>query len=97
MATTGITSIINELSATYPKYKFSRVNKTYEAKAIINVKCKPGEEDLAYYGGDDYGYCAYSESASDFVDIRQIIKDHWPNCRVSTFIDGKRSGSFAIY
>ena len=89
----GIKSIINELSTTFPKFKFSNVRETYSVDAIINVKVKVGEADLAYYGGDSCGYCVLNQ---EFYTIKKMLQAKLPNCRVIDFIDGKRSGHFEL-
>lgn len=89
----GIKAIINELNTTFPSFKFTNARETYSADAIINVKVKAGEEDLAYYGGDSCGYCVLNQ---DFYTIKKMLKTKLPNCRVIDFIDGKRSGHYEL-
>ena len=90
----NIQSLIKELSDKYPNYKFNKASNTYQAEAIIKVRCKEGVEDLAYYGGDSCGYCSLG---SDFIDIENQIKASLPEYKVMDFIDGNRKGHFEIY
>ena len=92
--TTNIKAVIEELSSLYPNYKFTKAREVYQAEAIINMKCKAGVEDLAYYGGDSCGYCTIG---SDFRDINNYIKKAFPGYRVIHFIDGNRKGHFEIH
>ena len=89
-----IQALIKELSNQYPNYKFTVADTTYQAKAIINVKCKAGTEDLAYYGGDSCGYCVLG---SDFGGMEKQIKAALPEYRIMDFIDGNRKGHFEIH
>lgn len=90
----AIKNVINELTTAYPKYKFTKARNTYSATAIINIKVLPGNEDLAYYGGDSCGYCVLDHT---FYDIKKFIQTKLPECRVIDFINGCKSGSFEIY
>lgn len=90
----SIQEVIKELSNLHPNYKFSKEAVTYQAEAIINIRCKPGVEDLAYYSGDDYGYCVLG---SEFYDIENYIKSTFPDYKVIDFIDGKRRGHFELH
>lgn len=92
--TDQINNVINELSNLYPSYKFTQAATTYQAEAIINMKCKAGTEDIAYYGGDSCGYCVLG---SDFNDITKYVKTAFPGYRVIDFVDGKRKGHFEIH
>ena len=92
--TNTIQQLIKELNTQYPNFKFTRANTTYQAEAIINVKCKAGTEDLAYYGGDSCGYCVLG---SDFGKIEKHIKAALPEYRIMDFIDGNRKGHFEIH
>lgn len=89
-----VNKIIKELSALYPDFKFSKSSTTYQAEAIINVRCKEGAKDLAYYAGDTCGYCPLS---SELEDIEKYIKAALPEYRVIDFIDGNRKGHFEIH
>ena len=92
--TTEIKNVINELSELFPNYKFSKAGTVYQAEAIINIRCKPGTEDLAYYGGDDYGYCVLG---SVFYDIKKHIQSAFPEYKVIDFINSKRTGQFELH
>ena len=92
--TTKIKNVINELSDLFPGYKFSKEGIVYQAEAIINIRCKPGTEDLAYYAGDDYGYCVLG---STFYDIHNHIKSAFPDYKVIDFINSKRTGHFELH
>jgi hypothetical protein len=89
-----VNNIIKELNNQYPNYKFTKAGTTYQAEAIINMKCKPGVEDLAYYGGDSVGYCSLG---SDFWNIKKYIKAACPDYKVIEFIDGNRKGHFELH
>ena len=92
--TTEIKNVIDELSNLFPGYKFSKEGTVYQAEAIINIRCKPGIEDLAYYAGDDYGYCVLDHT---FYDIHNHIKAAFPEYNVIDFIDSKRTGHFELH
>lgn len=92
--TTEIKNVINELSDLFPNYKFSKEAVTYQAEASINIKCKKGTEDLAYYSGDDYGYCVLDRT---FYDIHDHIKAAFPDYKVIDFINSKRTGHFELH
>ena len=89
-----VKNVVNELSDLFPGYKFSKEAITYQAEAAINLRCKPGTEDLAYYAGDDYGYCVLG---SAFYDIKNHIKSAFPNYKVIDFVDSKRTGHFELH
>lgn len=91
---TDIKEAIKKLEGLFPSYKFSKARTVYQAKAIINIRCKPGTEDLAYYGGDD---CAYCVLGTTFYDIKNYIKNAFPGYKVIEFIDGKRTGHFELH
>ena len=90
----AIKAVINELTITYPKFKFTKASTTYSAVAIINIKCMPGEQDLAYYGGDSCGYCVLDNT---FYDIKKFIQNKLTDYRIIDFVNGNRSGSFEIH
>lgn len=90
----SIQAVIKELGTLYPKFKFTKASVTYQAEAIINVRCKEGTEDLAYYGGDSCGYCTIG---SDFWDIKKHLKAVLPEYKVIDFIDGNRKGHFELH
>ena len=92
--TTEIKNVISDLSDLFPNYKFSKEAMTYQAEAIINIKCRPGVEDLAYYAGDDYGYCVLG---SEFYNIKKYLKSVFHDHKVIDFIDGKRTGHFELH
>ena len=89
-----IQQLIKELNTLYPKYRFSKSSKTYQAEAIINIRCKEGVMELAYYGGDS---CGYIVLGSDFKNIFEHIKAALPEYKVIDFIDNNRKGHFEIY
>jgi hypothetical protein len=89
----AIKNVINELTANYPNYKFTKARNTYSAVAIINIKTLSGNEDLAYYGGDSCGYCVLDRT---FYDIKKFIQAKLPEYKVIDFINGCKSGSFEI-
>lgn len=90
----GMQKVIKELNTLYPKYRFSKSNKTYQAEAIINIRCKEGVMELAYYGGDSCGYIVISH---DFKNILEHIKAAFPDYKVIEFIDGNRKGHFELH
>ena len=90
----AINAVINELAVTYPNYKFTKAKTTYSAVAIINIKTLPGNEDLAYYGGDCCGYCVLDRT---FYDIKKFIQAKLPEYKVIDFIDGTKKGFFEIH
>ena len=91
---TEIKNVIKELSNLFPTHKFLEEDTLYTAEAAINIRCKPGTEDLAYYSGDDYGYCVLDHT---FYDIHNHIKSAFPEHKVIEFIDSKRTGHFEIH
>ena len=90
----NIQNVTKELSAQYPNFKFTKASTTYQAEAIIKVRCKEGTEDIAYYGGDSVGYCTLGP---DLWDIKKYIKASLPEYRVIDFVDGNRKGHFEIH
>ena len=90
----SIQQVIKELSTLYPNYKFNKASNTYQAEAVIKVRCKEGVEDLAYYGGDSCGYCALG---TDLGNIETYIKEAFPEYKIMDFIDGNRKGHVEFY
>ena len=90
----NIKTIINELNTKFSDFKFSQIHETYKAVAVIKIQAKPGAEDIAYYGGDDYGYIVTNP---EFKQIYSYIESLIPNYRVLDFVDGIRKGFFEIY
>ena len=91
---TDIQQLIKELNTMYTNFKFTKAGTTFKAEAIINIRCKEGTEDLAYYGGDSCGYCSLGSS---LVDIEKHIKASLPEYKVIDFIDGNRKCHFELY
>lgn len=89
-----INNLIKELNNIYPNYKFTKAGTTYQAEAIINMKCRPGVEDLAYYGGDSVGYIALDPN---FWNIKKYLKEALSEYKVIEFIGGNRKGHFEIH
>ena len=89
-----IQPLIKELNTLYPKYRFNKSNKTYNAEAIINIRCKEGVLEMAYYGGASCGYIVIS---TDFKDIFEHIKAALSEYVVIEFIDNNRKGHFEIF
>ena len=89
-----IQQLIKELNDKYPKYKFNKSSKTVQAEAIINVRCKEGVMELAYYGGV---LCGYIATGSDLGDIEKYIKEALPEYKVIDFIDNNRKAHFEIF
>ena len=49
---------------------------------------------IAYYAGDDYGYCVLGAT---FYDIHNHIKSAFPDYKVIDFINSKRTGHFELH
>ena len=92
-----IKNIVSELKATYTNLTVSIARNTYSAFAIIQVKSKPGTDDIAWFMNDSVGYIG----ESIYQDICKHIKTNAAltnaGMRVNDFIDGNRSASFEIY
>lgn len=90
----NIRTIINELNAKFPNFKFSQSYETSKATAIIKIQAKSGTDGIAYYGGDS---CGYIVTNPEFKQIYEYLKSLVPDYRVIDFVDGIRKGFFEIY
>lgn len=90
----NIRTIINELNTRFTAFKFSQSYETDKPLAIIKVKSKSGTDDIAYYGGDSWGYVVTNP---EFKQIYEYLKSLVPDYRVIDFVDGIRKGFFEIY
>ena len=91
-----IQNIVTMLQTDYDDISFSLALDTSSAFTIM-FESKPGTDDLAWYGGDDYGY----ECDSYVRSILQTIKSNEDfknlGMRANFFLDGIRSGCVEIY
>lgn len=91
-----IQNIVTMLQTGYDDISFSLALDTSSAFTIM-FESKPGTDDLAWYGGDDYGY----ECDSYVRSILQTIKsdEDFKNLGMiaNFFLDGTRSGCVEIY
>ena len=69
----NIQQLIKELNNLYPKYRFTKSNITYQAEAIINIRCK--EKANGNFRSENYSNQSKSSVMRSTVEWKKQGKD----------------------